>query len=121
MQRLPFALGAAALLVLACDPTQKKDFHCTANFQTVEACTQFHITDAEGLVADPVCADKNGQWRSGACPTDEGGATRVAGYCLIDASGYTLSGTDAKVFFYDPPVSAAAAEAACSGNGTWVP
>jgi hypothetical protein len=121
MRKLTLALAGAALLALGCDPTQKHDFHCTAQVQSQSACSQLHVTDAEALVADPVCTGKDGSWGSGGCPTDVDGHARVPGYCSVDGSGYSVSGTDVSVFFYDPATAELAAAACTSEGGTWYP
>ena len=122
MHKLSLALAGAALLALGCDPTQKKDFHCSGTYDsTLAACTQFHITDAEALVADPICGNNHGTWGSGACPADLSSHAQIPGACVVPAGDYSLSGTNAVVYFYDP-VTPTAAEAACTSNGgTWHP
>lgn len=121
MRKLVLALaGAAAVFSFAaCDPTEKKDFSCTDSFGdtgvAVEGCVQLRITDAEALAVSTQC---DGDWDDDPCPT----AGRVAGYCNVpEAADYTLSGTPARVYFYDP-VTPDAAEAAClSADGAeWV-
>jgi hypothetical protein len=120
MRNLLAVLVGLAVLV-ACDPTKKEDMSCTAQFDGVteaKACSELHITSAEGIVAEQQCKDKlAGSWSSSACPAEN----RVAGgYCKIDASDYTLSGSDVKVFFYSPVTLLAAQEACSASGGTWV-
>jgi hypothetical protein len=118
-----YALALAALAALAtlagCDPTAKDDMSCTATFQSVsQACSQLHITDAEALVAKPKCeGDLNGSWSSNPCTSTD----RVAGgYCKVEASEYSLSGTDVKVFFYAPTTLLEAQAACTAAGGTWM-
>lgn len=119
--RATLALAAAAALstLVACDPTEKNDMTCTAAFEgAAQACSQLHITDAEGLVAKAKCeGDLDGSWSGGTCTSVD----RVAGgYCKVEASQYSLSGTDVKVYFY-APVTLLEAQAACTAaEGTWV-
>ncbi len=121
MRTIVLALaGAAAVFSLAaCDPTEKREYSCSRSFGEEEAaadgCIQLEITDAEAIAARTQC---DGDWDDDPCPR----ANRVAGYCNVpEAADYTLSGTAARVYFYDP-VTSEAAEAAClSVDGTaWV-
>lgn len=118
MRYLLAALVGLTTLV-ACDPTSKHDMSCTETFEGVtNVCSQLHITDAEGIVAEAKCkGDLHGSWSSNGCPA----ANRVAGgYCKIEASRYSISGTDVKVFFYEP-ATLLAAQAACSqAGGSWI-
>jgi hypothetical protein len=119
--RATLALATAAVLsaLVACDPTEKKDMSCTATFEGVtETCSQLHITDAEGLVARVKCEDDlDGSWSDDPCTSTD----RVAGgHCKVEASEYSLSGTDVKVYFY-APVTLGEAQAACTAaGGSWV-
>jgi hypothetical protein len=116
--RATLALAAAACLLAACDPTEKHDMSCSAEFEGLsQVCSQLRITDAEGVVARAKCEENGGSWSSNGCPS----ADRVAGgYCKVEASQYSLSGTDVKVYFYDP-VTLEAAQLACDqGGGTWM-
>lgn len=119
MRNLLAVLVSLTALV-ACDPTKKDDMSCTASFQGVptQVCSQLHITAAEGIVAEAKCTgDLHGTWSGNACTT----TNRVAGgYCKLDASKYTLSGTDVKVYFYEPTPLAAAQLACSEAGGTWI-
>ncbi len=127
MRNLLVAVSAVAVLA-ACDnldPTDKDDMSCTvSSFEgvTIQACTQLHITEAEALLAKPKCEDSsgiNGSWSSNPCSA----TGRISGYCKIEASQYSLSGTDAKVFLYgeDTDVNRTAAQALClEDGGTWI-
>jgi len=118
MRNLLAAVVGLAVLV-ACDPTKKEDMSCTATFEGVsDVCSQLRITSAEGVVAEQKCTgDLDGTWTTNPCTS----TNRVAGgYCKVEASQYSLSGTDVKVYFYEP-VTLEAAQAACSsGGGTWI-
>ncbi len=119
--RATLALAAAAALsaLVACDPTEKKDMSCTAAFEgAAQACSQLHITDAEGLVARMKCEDDlDGDWSDDPCSSTD----RVAGgYCKVEASEYSLSGTDVKVYFYAPTTLGEAQTACAAADGTWV-
>lgn len=121
MRNLLVALAGLAVLA-ACestDPTQKQDMSCTAAFESVTSvCSQLRITSAEGIVAESKCTgDLHGDWSTNPCTS----TNRLAGgYCKVEASQYSLSGTDVKVYFYDP-VTIEQAQAACrSGGGTWI-
>lgn len=118
MRTLLAALAGLAFLA-GCDPTQKDDMSCTATFHGVaDVCSQLHITAAEGVVAKQKCENEvGGSWSSHACPS----ANRVpGGYCKVEASQYSLSGTDVKVYFYSP-ATLVEAQAACSqAGGTWI-
>ncbi len=116
---LALAGAAVALSLTACDPTEKREYSCTRSFgegeAAAEGCIQLKITDAEALAVRTQC---DGAWDDDPCPA----ANRVAGYCNVpEAAEYTLSGTAARVYFYEP-VTPTAAEAAClSVDGTaWV-
>ena len=122
MRNLVLALaGAAAVFsIAACDPTEKKDFSCTRSFGdpgvAVDGCIQLHITDVEAVAAQTQC---DGDWDDDGCPAT---AERVDGYCNVPgAAEYTLSGTPARVYFYEPVDRNAAVEACGSIDGTdWV-
>ncbi len=122
MRKLFIALaGAAAVFSFtACDPTEKKDFSCTRSFGdagvAVQGCIQLRITEVEAVAAATQC---DGDWDDNACPATAG---RVAGYCnLPEAADYTLSGTPARVYFYDPVTEDAAEDACVSVDGAeWV-
>jgi hypothetical protein len=121
MRNLLIALAALALLA-ACeslDPTQKEDMSCTSTFESVsDVCSQLRITSAEAVVAEAKCTgDLHGSWSTTPCTS----TNRMAGgYCKVEASQYSLSGTDVKVYFYDP-VTLLEAQAACAaGEGTWI-
>ncbi len=114
------AILVSLTALVACDPTKRDDMSCTATFEGVaNVCSQLHITTAEGVVAEAKCTGNpiNGSWSGNACTT----TNRVAGgYCKIEASQYSISGTDVKVYFYEP-VTLLAAQAACSrAGGTWI-
>jgi hypothetical protein len=120
--RATLALAAAAAVLsslIACDPTEKRDMSCTAEFEGVsQTCAQLHITDPEGLVAKAKCeGDLDGNWSGDPCTSTD----RVAGgHCKVEASEYSLSGTDVKVYFY-APVTLLEAQAACTAaDGEWV-
>jgi hypothetical protein len=120
MRNLLAALVGLTVLV-ACDPTKKDDMSCTASFQGLptQVCSQLHITSAEGIVAEAKCTGDpiHGSWSGNACTT----TNRIAGgYCSVDAKQYTLSGTDVKVFFYEPTPLAAAQLACAQAGGAWV-
>lgn len=119
MRKLVLALAGAAALV-ACDPTEKNDYSCTDSFGSggaaVQGCLQLHITEIEGNVAEGQC---DGTWEYRACAS----AGRVPGYCNVpEAADYSLSGTPARVYFYEP-VTVEAAQAACASvdGAAWVP
>ena len=60
----------------------------------------------------------DGNWDSNPCNT----TGRISGYCQVEASQYSLSGSDAKVFFYGEVTepNRTAAEAACNAAaGRW--
>ena len=113
-------VALAGVLVLAgCeDPTKKHDMSCTSTFQSVtNVCTQLHVTGAEGDLARAKCeGDLHGSWSGEPCPTEH---RMAGGHCKVEASQYSLSGTDALVYFYDPVVLAAAQEACANAGGTW--
>jgi hypothetical protein len=124
MRKLFAALvGVATLAACGLDPTQKHDYSCTADVGSggaaAQGCSQFRVTEVEGNLAQIACEDKGGAWAYHACAT----ANRTAGYCEVpSAADYSLSGTPAKVYFYDPVIPAAA-QAACesvAGN-VWHP
>jgi hypothetical protein len=117
MRTLLVALVGVAMLA-ACDPTKEEDMSCTATYQgATNVCSELHITSAEGRVAEQKCkGDLHGSWSTDGCPAEN----RVAGYCKVEASQYSLSGTDVKVYFYAPVVLQAAQEACTAGGGTWV-
>jgi hypothetical protein len=116
--RLPLTLAAALLALLACDPTQQRDMSCTATFEGVsQTCAQLHLTDPEALVAKAKCeGDLDGDWSGGPCTAVD----RVAGHCKVEASQYSLSGTDVKVYFYAPTTLLEAQTACTAAEGTWV-
>lgn len=118
MRYLLAALVCLTALV-ACDPTNKDDMSCTATFESVaNVCSQLYITAAEGIVAEAKCTgDLHGSWSSNGCPS----TNRVAGgYCKIEASKYSISGTDVKVYFYEPAMLLAAQTACSQASGTWI-
>jgi hypothetical protein len=124
MRTTPLALGAALLLALACDPTQQHDYSCVRGFQGQSgACLQVHMTEAEGLVAEQACQgnDVGGTWAFHACPAELLGQARTPGYCVVEASHYSLSGGDATVFSYAPVDATAAAAACAEASGVWHP
>jgi hypothetical protein len=114
-----FVLALAGALVLAaCDPTDKNHYSCTRSFEGVsDACIQLYLTEPEGNVADRQCEDNGGAWEYRRC-RPEG---RVAGHCRVDdAAEYSFSGTPAEVYFYDPVTPTAAEEACGAAGGAWV-
>ena len=116
-----FPAVAGLLLLAACgDPTKKHDYGCTATTYggVTGACVQFHVTEVEGNAAEVACHNKGGTWAYHACDA----ASQVPGYCQVDsASDYSLSGTPAEVFFYEPQTPTTASAACTTGGGTWVP
>ncbi|HYD40971.1 MAG TPA: hypothetical protein VEB43_09075 [Anaeromyxobacter sp.] len=113
---LAIAGTAAVFSLAACDPTEKNDYGCTVQFEGQNACTQLHITEVEGNVAEVYCEDElEGTWAYRACTSEE----RTPGYCQVDDAGdYLPSGTPAKVFFYG--IDETVAETACNdGGGAW--
>lgn len=123
MKRL-FVAAAALLALAACDPTKKHDYGCTQVFgkdaTKAQGCVQFHISESEGNVAEVACEDNDkadGSWAYHACESEG----RIDGYCRVDdAKDYSLSGTEAKVYFYDPTTALEAEVACTSGGGVWV-
>jgi hypothetical protein len=129
MKRLIIVLAGLAVLA-GCektDPTQKHDFSCAgpefgSDATKAPACVQFRLLESEALAPETACTQKDGHWEEHGCPSTD----RVPGTCQVDEiSGYTISNTPAKVYFYTStgtPVDAIAAEAACTaGEGTWIP
>ncbi len=119
MRKLFLALAGLLLLAACGDPTKKNDYGCTVTYGgATGACVQFHITEVEGNAADAACTQKGGTWAYHACDA----TNRVPGYCQVDsASDYSLSGTPARVYFYDPQTALTASTACNTGGGTWVP
>ncbi len=128
MKKLVVVLaGLAALACEKTDPTQKHDFACDgpefgSGADEAPACVQFRLLESEALVPETACTDKSGHWAERTCPSTD----RVPGTCQVDAiSGYSVSNTPAKVYFYTStatPVDETAAALACdAGGGTWIP
>lgn len=116
MRNLLIAAAAVAVLA-ACDPTQKEDMSCTYADGALTVCGQLRITSAEGIVAKDKCASEfSGSWSTNPCSS----TSRVPGYCKIEASQYSLSGTDVKLYFYDPATLLEAQAACTSASGTWI-